>query len=301
LEDAAVALTEAQRQRPVAVPGLVTVLARGRSAPEVVEDLMGSLSGEPRVVECDLTGMTAEGTATGEVFAPVGHYLHHWPGTMVLMRAPDPVVRSSLTSMTYADRMIIHTGWDNGALEAHRLLPRVHRKTLSLAPAPTAPRLAHDFAAGTLQEWAPALMTPASQVLSEFVTHAVISSDSDVAVSLSRVDTRVRIAVTNPAAKLPVAPVDLPEHPLTGRAQQLVLALARGWGVIQGRLVGTTMWAVLDALPGLAGDDRLGTGLERAEPLHRGPADPDVLTELQGPPSGRHRRQTDAAEARTNS
>jgi hypothetical protein len=288
--------TETQEQKHATVHGFVTVLARGRSAAEVVEDLMGTLAGEPRVVECDLTGWTAA-TATGEVFAPVGHYLQSWPGTTVLIRAPDPVVRSSLTSMAYAARMIIHTGWDDEALRTHRLLPTVRRRTLSLPPSPTAPSIARDFAAGTLQEWRlPALLTPASQVLGELVTHAVISADTNVAVSLSRVDTRIRIAVASPSAQMSASRIDLPAHRLTVRAQDLVQALARGWGVIRERLGCTTMWAVLDASPVLASDQGHAAGLDRAEPLHRGAADPDVLTELQGPPRGRHRRENRPAK-----
>jgi hypothetical protein len=279
---------------PVPATGAITVLGRGRTAVEVVEGLMGALAGEPRVVDCDLTGMTAEGSATGDVFAPVGQYLRHWPGATLFLRVLDPVVRSSLTAMaskTCADRMIIHTGCDDAALQAHRLLPWVQRRTLSLSPTPTAPRLARDFAADTLREWRLlGLRWPASQVLSEFVTAAVISGGTEVAVSLSRMDTRVRVATALPANR-PTAVNELSEHPLTALAQQLVQAQARGWGAIGGGRVGTTMWAVLDASPPLDGDQAQDTG-HRARPRHRRSADPDALSELQVRPGGRHRRDS---------
>jgi hypothetical protein len=278
---------------PAPVPGEVTVLARGRTAAAVVEELMGALAGEPFVVDCDLTGMAAEGSATGEEFAPIGHYLRHWPATTLLIRVLDPGVRSSLTamaSMTHADRMIIHTGCDDAALQAHRLLPQVQRQTLSLPPTLTAPRAARDFAADTLRGWRlPGATVAASQVLNEFVTHGVISGGTDMTVSLSRMDNRIRIATAHPA-NTSTAVGELSEHPLTALARQLVQAQAQNWGVIGGRLAGTTMWAVLDASPALDGDQGKATG-HRAKPRHRGSAGPDALAELQVRPGGRHRRE----------
>ena len=282
--------------QPAGVRGVITVLARGRTPAEVAEGLMGTLAGEPLVVECDLTGMTVEGSVTGEVFAPVGHYLRHWPGTIVLICAPDPVVHSRLTSMTCTDRLIVHSGWDDDALVAHRLLPQVERTTMTLPPQPTAPGVARDFAASALREWGLAgLTTAVCQVLCELLTHAVINGDTDVVVNLSRMDTRVRIAATSTASSAAKSRAsslsEVPEHALTGRPQRLVHKLARGWGIIHGPSANTTVWAVLDSAPELAGDEAQDAGHDRAEPRHRGPADPDVLTELQGPHGGRHRRE----------
>jgi hypothetical protein len=254
---------------PAPVPSEVMVLGRGRDAAAVVEELMAALADEARVVDCDLTGMTSEGSALGDVFAPIGHYLQHWPGTTLLMGVPDPAVRSRLTAMTYADRMIIYTGCDDPTLQTHRLLPWVQRRTLSLPPTLTAPRLSRDFAADTLREWRlPGMWWPASHVLSEFVTHAVVSGSTDVAVGMSRIDTRVRISTAHQVANTSTAVSKLSEHTLTGLARQLVQVQARGWGVIGGRLVGTTMWAVLEAAPELDGDQARATG-HGPQPQHR--------------------------------
>jgi hypothetical protein len=288
---AAATLPRTHAGEPAQVLDAVTVLGRGRTAAQVVQELMGALAGEPCVVDCDLTGM-AEGSAAGEVFAPVGDYLRHWPATTLLIRVPDPVVRSSLsamTSKTYADRMIVHTGCDDAALQAHRLLPWVQRRTRSLPPTTIAPRMGRDFAAATLQEWRlSGLTAPASLVLGEFVTHAAISGGADMAVSLSRMDTRIRIATTIPDAHTPASVSDLPG--LTSLAQELVRATARGWGLIDGRPGGFTMWAVLDASLEADGDQRQHVG-HRTEPRHRGPTNPDALAELEGRRGGRHRRE----------
>jgi hypothetical protein len=251
---------------------------------------MAELASQPRVLECDLTGLAAEAADIVERLTPVGHYLEHWPGTVVLMRVSDPALRSRLRSANYADRIVVHVG-DGDAVEAHRLLPRLHRRTLSLQALPTAPAKAREFVARTLEDWRmPSLVTPASQVLSEFVTHAAISADTDLEVSLSRVDTRVRIAMTNPGANTSATVMDLPEYPLTGRSRQLVQALAQAWGVIPGRSTGCTVWAVIDASQAPAPDDAQARRPERGG-RHRGPADADVLTEMHNRRVGRHRRE----------
>jgi hypothetical protein len=67
-----------------------TLTVRGRGL-----ELMDVLADEPRVVTCDLAGMTAEGSAMrAKGFSPVGEYLTQWPGTVVMVYAPDPQLRS---------------------------------------------------------------------------------------------------------------------------------------------------------------------------------------------------------------
>jgi hypothetical protein len=295
-----VALTETPQPKSAPVRGVVTVLARGRTTTEVVDELMAELADEPRVVEVDLTEMAAEGTAMGEEFGPVGHYLQHWPGTVVLVNVPDPVVRSTLASADHAHRMLIRTTWDADTLEAHRLLPHLRKRRLSLPPLPTAPGMARDFVAHTTQDWRlPSLMTPASQVLSELVTHAVIDAEEDLEVSLSCVDTRIRMAVTNSTAATTTGVFDLPQYPLGGRVRQLVAALAQAWGVIPGRPAGRTVWAVLDASRVTTAGETGPARRERPDPRHRGPAEADVLIELHSGSLGRHRRDDEAADDRS--
>jgi hypothetical protein len=248
------------------------------------------------VLECDLSGLVTEGMAIVEQFAPVGHYLRHWPGTVVLVHAPDSGVRSGLASAGYADRMVVHADWEFAGVEAHRLLPALRRTSMLLQPEPTAPAAARAFVAHTLQEWRlPSLMTSASQVLSELVTYATIGGDADLEVSLSRVDTRIRIATTSPVTDISAALSKLPEHPSTGRARQLVQEVVDGWGVIAGRPAGCTVWAVMDASRGYQPDEVAVSRREQAAGRHRGAADADVLTELHNRTLGRHRSRSPVA------
>ena len=287
------ALTEYPTREPAPQRlGVTTVSADGRPAAEVVAKVMAELAEEPRVLECDLAGLVAEGTTIAEHLAPVGHYLRHWPGTVLLIHVPDPVLRSELAAADYADAVVIHADWDDAAVEDHRLLPNLQHTSMFLSPEPTAPAVARAFVAHTMQQWQlPSLTAPASQVLSELVTHAAINGDSDLEVSLSRVEARIRIAMTNPVADTPADMSNLPEYPLTGRAGQLVQALVDGWGVIPRRPTGCTVWATIDACSANAPDETTVTRPGQPAGRHRGAAaDTDALAELHHRTLGRHRR-----------
>lgn len=270
---------------PVPILGVVSVVAGGRAASEVAEELLAQLADEPRVVQCDLTGTTLTDVRAGEDFAPVGSYLRHWPGTVVMMHAPDPDVRVALSAADLAERVLIHGTWDAAELRAHRLLPAVQRRSLTLPSRASAPSTAREFVARTLQDWRlHALMTPAGQVAGELVTDAVINVESDLVLSLSRLDNRLRVAVSGPTAEPSAA------HVLSGCRNHLVDTVAEGWGVIPGYSKGRTVWAVLEspaALPAAGGE----RGHEPTGPRHRGATDADVLVELHSVRrSGKHRR-----------
>jgi hypothetical protein len=240
--------TETRGQEPTLVDGVATVAAHGRSAADVVNEVLAELADEPRVLECDLAGVAGGGSATAEQFAPVGRYLQNWPGTVVLLQVPDPILRSSLVSTAYADRLVINPGCDGDAGEDHRLLPRVERRSMSLDSEPFAPATARAFVAHTMQDWQLAVsMASASQVLSEFVARAVIDGDTDIDVCLSRVDTRIRIATRSRTTETPTSLADLAECPLTGRARVVVQALVDAWGTMPVPPSGRSVWAAMEA------------------------------------------------------
>jgi hypothetical protein len=287
------ALAEMRGRQPSAVPGIVTVEARERTPTAVAEELLAALADEPRVVECDLTDMAGEGTVMGEALGPVGEYLRQWPGTVVLVNAPEPVARSALAATASAQHLRIHGGWNDARLRTHCLLPHVQRKALSMRASPTAPQSGRDFAAATLHDWdLPTLVTPVCQVLAELVTPLVITSDAELGVRLSRLDERVRIAVSIAAAGGSRALTNLRTHPLPRGGQRLVDELATGWGVLPGTTSSITLWAVLAHPPPKAGiDDRTALAGVAHTPQHRGPADPDALAEMHTRHRGRHRRE----------
>jgi hypothetical protein len=228
---------------------MVTVRGQHRRSADVVTELMDVLADEPRVVACDLGGMAAEGSAMlAEGFAPVGDYLARWPGTVVMVYAPDPKVRSRLHAAKSGARLLIHISRDAACTEPHKLLPRLRRQRLLLWPGPAAPDEARSFVSQTLLDWRlPHLVASTSEVAAEVTAGATTGSTTGLDLMLSRVDDRVRIAVRDHQPQ-PCAPQvrELPQSPLTGSGLRLVQKLARGWGVIPARGAGKTVWVVLD-------------------------------------------------------
>jgi hypothetical protein len=229
--------------------GVATVTGKGRPAADVAAELMDVLADEPRVVECDVTGLAEQGAGVSEAFTPVGTYLTHWPGTMVMVHAPDPAVRADLRSAAYADRMLIHSFWDT-ATEGDHVLPhlRWHRERLS--PVSTAPRDARNSTAQVLVDWdMPHLVGAANQVVSELVTHALDHSVSRLDLTLSRVDDRVRLAVRDDGATPGTTLGSRPGSPLSGAGLRLMQVFAEHWDVVPAHSAGRgkTVWAVMDA------------------------------------------------------
>jgi hypothetical protein len=233
----------------VSTTGMVTVRGQHRRSADVVTELMDVLADEPRVVACDLAGMTAEGSAMlANGFAPVREYLAHWPGTVVMVYAPDPQVRSRLYAAMPGERLLIHISRDAAATEPHQLLPRLRRHSLRLGRGPAAAHEARSFVTQTLLDWKlPHLVASTSEIAAEVTECATTDSTARLDLMLSRVDDRVRIAVREHQPQ-PCAPSvdELPQSPLTGSGLRLVQTLARGWGVIPARRAGKTVWVVLD-------------------------------------------------------
>jgi len=232
---------------------MVTVRGQHRRSADVVGELMDVLADEPRVVACDLAGMTAEGSAMlAKGFAPVGEYLTHWPGTVVMVYAPDPLLRSRLSAAMSGERLLIHISRDAAGTEPHQLLPRLRRMSLRLWPGPDAPGEARSFVTQTLLGWkVPRLVAQAGEVAAELTAGATTDSTTGLDLMLSRVDDRVRIAVRDhqPQPRTPSVG-ELPPSPLTDSGLRLVQTLARGWGVIPARSAGKTVWIVLDTATG---------------------------------------------------
>ena len=232
---------------------MVTVRGRHRRSADVVGELMDVLADEPRVVACDLAGMTAEGSAMlAKGFAPVGEYLTHWPGAVVMVYAPDPQLRSRLSAAMSGERLLIHISRDAAGTEPHQLLPRLRRKSLRLWPGPDAPDEARWFVTQALLGWKlPRLVARAGEVAAEVTAGATTDGTTGLDLMLSRVDDRVRVAVRDHQPQ-PCAPSvgELPQCPVTGSGLRLVQTLTRGWGVIPARNAGKTVWAVLDTATG---------------------------------------------------
>jgi hypothetical protein len=241
----------AQTSVPTAgtAPGVVAVSGRDRTTSEVTGELLDALADEPGVVDCDLEGMAAEGSAMGEDLLPVARYLAQWPGPVVMMYAPDPRVRASMRAARLVDRLLVSSSPEGARTAPHRLLPDIQRQRLRLPPGPTAPKQARAFVDRALLDWRlPRVVAPASAVVEKLVRSVTTDSTVGLDLMVSRVDDLVRVAVRERAPAPPAASLGaVAQSPLQGSGLHLVQALARGWGVIPSPTGGRTLWAVLDA------------------------------------------------------
>jgi hypothetical protein len=240
-------------------PGVISVVGRGRSAPDVAVELMDVLADEPRVVECDLAGVAADGPGIANAFRPVDRYLARWPGPVVMVHAPQRSLHAGLQVAASTDRLLIRASGENA--DAHTVLPMLQRHRLELLPGPAAPRTARTCVTSWLMDWRmPHLVGPARQVVSELVNAAIIEPGAGVVLIVSRVDERVRIAVRDDGTR-PSQWHDLPPvSGLSDAGRHLVMAFADSWDVIPSPWRGKTVWTVLD---GPSAHDRVRLSHER--------------------------------------
>jgi hypothetical protein len=233
------------------VGDVVTVSGRHRLPSDIAGELMDVLADEPRVVVCDLAG-SARVAGEANVFAPVSEYVAQWPGTVVVVCAADPSARATMRHAAPAERVLVHESREAGLSRASDMVPDVHRARTHLAPVPTASREARVFATRTLLDWQmPQVIRPVSLVVSELVTNSVVHAQTVLDLTLSRVGTRIRVAVRDHGGGAPRTHADeAPEVTLSGRGLLLVQAFTRCWGVFPGRAEGKTVWAVVDRSSG---------------------------------------------------
>lgn len=246
--------------------GVATVAGRGRAASAVAAELMDVLAAEPRVVECDLAGMAAEGSAITDAFGVVGRYLARWPGPVVMIHAPKPGVRARLRVVASSERMLIHSSWD-AAGEKHQVLPPLRRHRLQLPAQWTAARTARRFTAKALAAWQlGSAVDAAIHVVDELVSHTVKHAVAAVDLTVSRVDGRIRLAVRDEGPRVAMERGDASAFPLRGTGLRLVQGFAESWGVIPARAGGKTLWAVVDAHAAGKSDGAEAGSNHRVEP-----------------------------------
>jgi hypothetical protein len=218
---------------------MVSVRGEHRRSADVVGELMDVLADEPRVVACDLAGMTAEGSAMlAGGFAPVGEYLTQWPGTVVMVYAPAPRLCSRLYAAMSGERLLIHISRDAAGSEPHELLPRLRRRRLSLWPGPAAPDEARSLVTQTSLDRQLATTGRESR-RGRRRGHCGRRPRPDA--QPGRRSGPCRLG-RQPTAALRTVGGRGPS-PLTGSGLRLVQALPCGWGV-------KTVWIVLDTATG---------------------------------------------------
>jgi hypothetical protein len=242
--------------------GVLLVDGRHRLAFDVVSELMDRLArSEARIVVCDLTEMAVSLREMSAVFAPVAPYLTAWPGTLVVACVPDPDQHVRTVPAAIADRLLVHRSIESGLQEARALVRSMKQIETFLAPVPLGVSEARAFVRHALDGWQLTdLAWSASLVASELVTNALQHSTTVLNLTLSHVQTRLRIAVHDHGGGAPAIPTRSEADAAAqqgGRGLQLIDAETRAWGIFPTRGSGKTVWALLEAAPSPCADRSL--------------------------------------------
>jgi anti-sigma regulatory factor (Ser/Thr protein kinase) len=209
---------------------------------------MDILADEPPVLVCDLDGMATTTQALVEMCTPITCYLKLWPGTILVLSASDPVVYERMLQIAIPKRLLVDKCPEAGIAEARALVQPVQHEVTYLPPVPSAAPEARAFTTQTLRRWGMESMTwNATVVASELATNAIVHQRSVLDLALSRVGTRLRIAVHDHGGGLPAHGNVVDDESVTGRGFALVDGLTLGWGVFPSLPHGKTVWAILDA------------------------------------------------------
>jgi len=233
--------------------GIVRITGRYRLPSDVVSEIRHVLAENPQIVIVDLNSVAGSSRALAEVLEPVAPYLAAWPGTVLAVCVPEPEASAHVLPPILADRVLLDRTPVTALERARHLLARQNRTTTFLTPKPQAVEDARAFTRRTLRDWRlEDLIWPASLVVSELVTHAILNADTVLDLTLSRVGQRVRVAVhdygSDRIQSTKVADQeDSLDDPLLDRGLMVVRAMTRCWGVFPSRVHGKTVWAVMEA------------------------------------------------------
>ncbi|GIF14992.1 STAS domain-containing protein [Actinoplanes teichomyceticus] len=211
------------------------------SAPRVRAVLLKSLVDQPDAIVVDLTGAVIAEPAAAAVFAAVSRHASLWPGTPLLLAAPDPELARVLAT-TYS-RLAVHSSVAAAlAAEPRRRMPSVSDRLL---PVSGAAQRARDLATEACLRWElPHLTGPASLIANELVANAVVHAQTMVDLRMTLGPRYLTVAVRDGSAAEPVLPCRVSADPAVPRGLMLVDAMAVRWGSLPAH-DGKIVWATL--------------------------------------------------------
>ena len=228
----------------------VAVLAASGRLSHVVEDLDRaiklSLAEAPRGVVCDLSAARGcEEPVAVDMLATAGRHVRDWPAIPVVIACPDPHLREALHADPLGRHLIVAESLFC-AVSAVLAAPTLTVEKLRLAPHPTAPHAARNFATHTLLNWQLDRVVPfASLLASELVASSCINAGTDIDLSLAWNHAALRLAVRDKGPALPGQPPS--GHDLAGQSLSVVAVNSQVFGVLPTDDGGKVVWAVLDA------------------------------------------------------
>jgi hypothetical protein len=229
-------------------PATAVVEAQGRTASALAVDMAYALAEQPRILICDLSGVSATGREVRDVLEPLAGYLIDWPGAGIVVRSQDPVLRAELCAVPLTERIVVNSSRAMGLAELLPRLPRVQRVQTEIGASLTAPVTARKFTATTMLEWGlPTIAGPAALAVSELVTRTAVHAAAVTTLTLSRANGRIQVALLEHGDDARGSCTDhIGVGTIRGRGLLLLHGVTRGWGVFPSRNRRRLIWAVLD-------------------------------------------------------
>jgi anti-anti-sigma regulatory factor len=215
-------------------------------AVQVRTHLLKCLAEQPSALLVDLAGLAVSNELSLSVFNAVVRQAARWPGTPVLLCAPQPATAVMLASAVYR-RLPVFSSLDRARSfldSSPYTLPSVAE---DLLPTVGAARQSRNVATEACLMWdLPHLVGPACLIASELVSNAVDHAGTMMTLRVSLGRRFFFIALRDGATAEPVAgsPDVASER---GRGLRIVDATAHSWGFLPAR-DGKVVWASL-ALP----------------------------------------------------
>jgi DNA-binding NarL/FixJ family response regulator/anti-anti-sigma regulatory factor len=250
--------------------GCVVLTLAGRldlaAAPQVERAILKQLAEHPPAIICDLAQVEAIDPLCAGVFTAIRHPALGWPGTVLMLCAPPPLVADALLRLGVANRLAMYPSLVQ-ALANARARPPGLREHLALGPVPTATAAGRRFVQEVCGRWGlQELAEPAALLASELVTNAVVHAGTAMELRVELLGPHLHVAVKDQNPDIPQVPA-AKQGAHRGHGLRRVDQVATAWGVDEDGTGGKVVWCTLE-LPappsGAAGE--LTSGILIAHP-----------------------------------
>ncbi|WP_328475603.1 ATP-binding protein [Actinoplanes sp. NBC_00393] len=211
------------------------------SAPTVRTALLKCLVEQPDAVVVDLSGTVVAEPAAASVFLAAARHAALWPGTPLLLAAPDPALAELLTH-GYG-RLSVHPSVEDAFAAQPRQRTPIVQETL--LPVGGAARRARELVAEACARWRLIPMSGAAAVVAgELVTNAAVHAGTMIDFRLTLGRRYLVVAVRDGNQDAPVLPPAASADPADLRGLLLINSIAHRWGTLPA-YGGKVVWATL--------------------------------------------------------
>lgn len=212
------------------------------TAPAARNALLKSLVEQPDAVVAELAGLTVRELSALSVFSGVIRQAAVWPGTPLLVAAPDRVQAARLASGRYGRLAVFRSAASALAAPFEHQLPMLSE---ALLPMIGAAERARALAGEACARWNLLQLTGSAQaVAGELVTNAAEHAQTMIGLRFSLGDRYLMIAVRDGSTDRPRLDRGPDADVTTGRGLRLVDALSHRWGCLLAP-DGKVVWASL--------------------------------------------------------